>query len=70
MMPQNKVGLDLLVKLEVNPDTHKLCSEFISKPIDCEFIKKANGNFMLSFELNDDLFVNGASSDSFLKSPF
>lgn len=69
MMPQNKVGLDLLVKLEVNPDTHKLCSEFISKPIDCKFIKKANGNFMLSFELNDDLFVNGASSDSFFEKP-
>lgn len=32
MMPHNKAALDFLKKLEENPSTHMLASEFISKP--------------------------------------
>ncbi len=43
-MPLNKVALDFLKRLEENPDTHKLASEFISKTINYDTTKHKTNN--------------------------
>ena len=69
MMPQNKIGLTLITALDSNKEPHLLLSEFISEPIACQFNRSENGNYLLSFKLDDDTFREGESSDTFFEKP-
>lgn len=65
MMPHDKAGLAVINTLENNTEDCFLLTEFTQSPIKCQFRKKENGNYLLSFILDIDHPDRGLDPEHF-----